>query len=185
MPYSRFLRLRRVCNDHTFKRRSDEMSEFFSQIVFPIDAIRNNFRKASMFSHSEAISRRKNMNNTGIFLTMKFSGITQLFAKTVKNNLRILSANHKTNRIFSTISIFAAFKRDKNLRDYFIRSKLNLDNNTVKTPGTPSCLRPRCNTCSHETLGNTIRGSSKIWNEKGSYICISSNVICVITCTRC
>ena len=78
-----------------------------------------------------------------------------------------------------------AFKREKNLRDCFIRSKLYRDDNTAKTPGTTSCHRPRCNTCSHVTIGNTIRGPLRNWNVLGSYTCISSNVIYAITCTRC
>ena len=116
---------------------------------------------------------------------MKFSGITQCIAKTIKSNLSILSANHKTNRIFGTNSVFVAFKRENNLRDCFIRSKLYRDDKTAKTPGTTSCHRPRCNTCSHVTLGNTIRGPLRNWNVLGSYTCISSNVIYAITCTRC
>ena len=42
IPYSQFLGLRRICNnDHTFKRRSDKMSEFFSQRGFHVNAIKN------------------------------------------------------------------------------------------------------------------------------------------------
>ena len=93
---------------------------------------------------------------------MKFSGITQCIAKTIKSNLDILSANHKTIRIYGTDSVFVAFKREKNLRDCFIRSKHYRDNNTAETPGTTSCHRPRCNTCSHVTLGNAIRGLLRI-----------------------
>ena len=78
-----------------------------------------------------------------------------------------------------------AFNREKNLRDCFLRSKLYRDSNTVETPGTTSCHRLRCKTCSRVTLGNTIRGSYRIWNVKGSYTCISSNVIYAIACTRC
>ena len=78
-----------------------------------------------------------------------------------------------------------AFNQENNLRDCFIRSKLQRDNNTVETPGTTSCHRPRCNTCSHVTLGNTISVPMRNWNMLGSYTCISSNVIYAITCTRC
>ena len=116
---------------------------------------------------------------------MKFSGITKCIANAIKSNLSILSANHKTNRIFGTNSVFVAFKRENNLRDCFIRSKLYRDDNTVKTPGTTSCHRPRSTTCSHVSLGNTIRGPLRNWNVLGSYTCISSNVIYAITCTRC
>ena len=63
---------------------------------------------------------------------MKFIGITKCIAKTIKSNLSILSANHKTNRIFVTNSVFVALKRKMNLRDCFIRSKLYRDGNTVK-----------------------------------------------------
>ena len=107
IPYSQFLRLRRICNnDQTFERRSDEMSEFFSQRGFPVNTIKNSLRKASKFTQSEASNKRKNLNNTGVPLTMKFSGITQCIAKTIKSNLSILSANHKTNRIFGTNSVY-------------------------------------------------------------------------------
>ena len=51
------------------------------------------------------------------------------------------------------------------------------DHNTVETPGTTSCHRPRCNICSHVTLGNIIRGPLRNWNVLGSHTCISSNVI--------
>ena len=51
IPYSQFLRLRRICNnDQTFERRSDEMSEFFSHRGFPVNAIQNSLRKASKFT---------------------------------------------------------------------------------------------------------------------------------------
>ena len=85
IPYSQFLRLRRICNnDQTFERRSDEMSEFFSQRGFPVNTIKNSLRKASKITQSEAINKRKDMNNTGVPLTMKFSGITQRIAKAIK-----------------------------------------------------------------------------------------------------
>ena len=184
IPYSQFLRLRRICNnDQTFERRSDEMSEFISQRGFSVYTIKNSLRKASKFTQSEDINKRKNLNNTGVPLTMKFSGINKCIAKTIKSNLSILSANHKTNRIFGTNSVFLALKREKNLRDCFIRSKLYRDDNTVKTPGTSICYRPRCNTCSHVTLGNTIRGPLRNWNLLRSHTCISSNVIYAITFT--
>ena len=78
IPYSQFIRLRRICNnDQTFERRLDEMSEFLTQIGFPVNTIKNSHRRASKFTQSEAINKRKNLNNTGVPLTMKFSSITQ------------------------------------------------------------------------------------------------------------
>ena len=65
IPYSQFLGLRRICNnDHTFERRSEEMSEFFSQRGFPVNTIKNSLRKASKFTQFEAINKRKNLKNT-------------------------------------------------------------------------------------------------------------------------
>ena len=95
------------------------MSEFLSQIGCPVDTIKNSLRKASKSTQSEAINRRKNMNGAKVPFTMKFSGITHRNAKTIKNNQNILSDNQKTNRIFGTNSILLAFKREKNLRDFF------------------------------------------------------------------
>ena len=51
IPYSQFIRLRRICNnDHTFERRSDEMSEFLTQRGFPVNTIKNSHRRASKFT---------------------------------------------------------------------------------------------------------------------------------------
>ena len=112
IPYSQFIRMRRMCNnDQIFERHSQEMSEFYSKRGCPVNTIKNSLRKASKFTQSEAINKRKNLNNTGVPLTMKFSGITQCIAKTIKSNLCILSANHKTSRFFGTNSVFVAFKR--------------------------------------------------------------------------
>ena len=110
---------------------------------------------ASKFTQSEAINNRINLN-TGVPLTMKFSAITQCIAKTIKSKLSIVSANHKTNRIFGTDCVLVAHKREKNLRDCFIRFKLYREKNTVGIPGTTISHQHRCNTCSHVTLGNTI-----------------------------
>ena len=71
------------------------------------------------------------------------------------------------------------------MRDCFSRSNLCRDNSTVETPGTTSYHRPLCNTCSHVTLGITIRGPYRIWIVNRSYTFISSNVIYAITFTRC
>ena len=112
IPYSQLLRLRRISNnDHNLERRSDEMSEFFSQRGFPVNTIKNSLRMASKFKQSEASNKRKNLNNTGVPLTMKFSGIDKYIAKTIHSNLIILSANHKTNRIFGTKIYFRETKR--------------------------------------------------------------------------
>ena len=166
------------------------MRDFISQRGFPVNTIMNSLRKSSMFTQSEANNERKNLSNTGVRLTMKFSGSTKCIAKTIKIKLSILFANHKTNRYFGTNYIFAAHRREENLREEnlrqsFVLSKINRDNNTAETTDTTSCHRPRCNTCSHVALGNTIRGSLRNLNGLGSYTCISSNVIYAIVCTRC
>ena len=76
IPYSQFLSHRRICNnDHTFERRSDEMSDFFSLRGFAVDAIENSLRKVSKFTLSEATNKGKNLSNTGVPLTMKFSAM--------------------------------------------------------------------------------------------------------------
>ena len=67
-----------------------------SQRRFPVDTIKNSLRKASRFTQSESIGKRNDMNITGIHSIVKFSDITQHVAKTIKDNLCILSANHKT-----------------------------------------------------------------------------------------
>ena len=97
---------------NTFERRSHEMCEFLSQRRFPVNTIKSSLRKASKFTQSEAINKRKNLSNTGVPLTMKVSGITKCISKTIKSKLNILPVNHKTNRIFGTNSVFVAFKRE-------------------------------------------------------------------------
>ena len=77
----------------TLLRNAQMKLVIFSHRGFPVVTIKNSLQNETKLTQSEAINKRKNMNNTGIPLTMKFSGITQLIAKTMKNNLNILFAN--------------------------------------------------------------------------------------------
>ena len=109
----------------------------FSHRCFTVNTIKNGLGKASKFTQSGTITERKNINK-GNHLVRKSSCISRRIAKTTKDNLYIVFANHKTNRIFGTNPVLVVFEREKNLRDYLIRSKHYRDNNTINTPGTTS-----------------------------------------------
>ena len=64
IPYSQFLRLRRICNNDQTLRDVQMKWVKFSQRAFPVNTIKNSLWKASKFTQSEAINKRKNLNNT-------------------------------------------------------------------------------------------------------------------------
>ena len=75
-----------------------------------------------------------------------------------------------------------AYRRDKNIGDILIRSKLP---STSTQPGTTSCNHHKCRTCSHINPSTTIMNNDKTFTINASFTCSSSCLIYCISCRKC
>ena len=74
------------------------------------------------------------------------------------------------------------YPRSPNLKDILIKGTLE-DNQQPR--GTTPCGKTRCKTCDHIQLGNTIKKDQERYQIRGSFTCLSRNVIYLLTCSIC
>ena len=99
---------------------------------------------------------------------MSFSKISKFFAMIPKLNTYFLYHH-------------SFYSNDKNLGNFLVRSAFKFNNQ----PGTFTCKRTRCTTCSF--ISNTVKISGHNRSDKVTdhFTCISTNVIYCIICTLC
>ena len=100
--------------------------------------------------------------------------------KIVKNNFYILSNDQLIGKTFE-FKPMVAFKRERNLKDFLVRSKLN--QNIVGC--TRPCDRKKCVTCPHVSKNSKIVGPKGFIKIKSNFTCISEGLIYVIECNKC
>ena len=73
IPYSQFLRLRRLCSeDSHFSLKSEEMCEFFDKRGYPASVVEAGHHRAQQIDRQSALQTSQRGNNSGIPLTLTF-----------------------------------------------------------------------------------------------------------------
>ena len=115
IPFSQFLRLRRLCSeDEDFQSKSLEMREFFVQRGYPTSLLDTAFSKASQIPRSEttlsnSVINVTDHNKTPLVLTLK--------------NFHILKNDPERSSIFSNNPL-VSFRHSKNIRETLVHSNL-------------------------------------------------------------
>ena len=180
IPYSQFLRLRRLCSDDTdFSEKAEEMCQFFKTRGYPYPVIHNSKHRAQSVHPQSAPLSSHNELEGRIPLTLTFHPHNI----SVKNNLNkfpVTSARSHHCRDFAQ-PLLISYKRDKNLSNFLVKSTLKSDHQ----PGTFKCARVRCRTCPFISNANKISGPKRTVAITDHFSCISINLIYCITCTLC
>ena len=75
-----------------------------------------------------------------------------------------------------------AYRRDKNVGDVLVHTKLRTATDTF---GTTPCHHPKCRICSHVHTSTTITIPHSYFYIKTHFTCTSSCLIYYISCTKC
>ena len=143
IPYSQFLRLRRLCSeDSDFNSKCDEMSNFFSERGYPDSNLSKAFNRVQNVNRDSALEPSASDNEERIPFTLTFHPNNLSARNAVLRNFKILGSDPETAPLFPNPPL-VSFKRDRDLRNSLVRSSLpsNLE------PGTFDCSRKVCNTC--------------------------------------
>ena len=98
----------------------------------------------------------------------------------ILKNFKLLPNDNETSRIFSLPPLIS-FKRNKNISDFLVRSKLKSD----ESPGTFNCTRKRCKTCPFIHNTDKVTGPKRSIKITDRFTCTSANVIYCIKCNLC
>ena len=144
IPYSQLLRLRRLCSsDFDFKNKAKEMCTFFNNNGYPPHVINSALQRITNISRPDALKvKNKSRNNERIPLTLTYHPLSLPVKKIIYDNFKILQDDQDTKNIF-TAPPFMAFRRDTNLRELLVKSRLPKEDHA---PGTSACGRSNCRT---------------------------------------
>ena len=181
IPYSQFLRLRKLCSDDSdFNSKCDEMSNFFSERGYPDSILSKALNRVQNVNRESALEPSASDNEERIPFTLTFYPNNLTARNVVLRNFKILLSGPETAPIFPNPQL-VSFKRDRNLRNSLVRSSLpsNLE------PGTFICSPKVCNTCPLVNFKTHFQGPEGSYQVNDHFDCTTSNIIYCITCTLC
>ena len=185
IPFSQFLRLRRLCSeDEDFQSKSLEMREFFVQRGYPTSLLDTAFSKASQNTRSKILSNSvtnvTDHNRTPLVLT--FHPFNFKVCDVIRKNFHILKNDSETSSIFPNNPL-VSFRHSKNIRETLVHSSLPQE---LSSPcGTFPCGVGQCKTCKFIDSSTTISAPKFVYHIKHHFTCTSSHLIYCISCSRC
>ena len=184
IPYSQFLRLRRICSDNDdFVGRTLEMKTYFLARGYPETSLDNDLRRVSAVPRDDALTPPSHRNdNAGnkVPLVLTYNPFNTGTKRILLDNFDILSTDPETRRIFSEFPL-VSYRRDTNLRDVLVHSS----GYSHTDAGTYPCGRPRCLTCKYTTPRTNVQGPKSVYTIRDRFTCQSVNVVYCIVCRRC
>ena len=179
IPFSQFLRLRRICsNFEDFKNKVIEMISFFVDRGYPLHLLERAKRRVCGISRHDALFADPHPKDKKNPLIVTYHPTVPKLAREL---LSATSHLHVSQLISKAPSV--AYRRPPNLRTLLVKSSLKAKTtpDPVGTiPGTAPCNAPKCLTCKH--LASPQHLKLKIPDNQ---TCKSANVIYAISCTSC
>jgi len=184
IPYSQFLRLRRICSDDTDSvNRATEMKEYFRARGYPDKLVNNDLKKVSTArstlltptSHNESTSNK-------VPLVLTYNPFNVGPRRILLDNFNILSSDPEARRVFPEPPL-VSYRRERHLGNILVHSA---DASPSPTDaGSLPCRRPRYQTCKHIASQTFLQGPKSAHNIRDHFTCQSENVVYCISCRRC
>ena len=192
-PYGQFLRLRRICTyDTDFYEQSDKLITYYLKRGYPEKALKKHLKRASKFTQDELLDvKEKNPTTTPVMVT-NYNPSNPNIKEIIHKNWNIISNSPDCGPIFTTKPI-VGFRRLPNLRDMLTSSTTVYPPQDITSTSqhVPICTRlGKCTYCPliknrSAIICNFTKKSHKPINLPKQVTCELSNVIYLITCTKC
>ncbi|XP_053372772.1 uncharacterized protein LOC123535916 [Mercenaria mercenaria] len=151
IPYSQAKRYRRIISDdNQFAKSLDTLREFFKSRNYPDSVIDAAFNKMHNVTQDEALKYNNNSDQVDIvpFVTEYNPSLPNIASIIHKYwDLFKLSPNVSVQQLHSSRPVLA-YKRDKNLKDFLVKSRYSAMPPTPISARSSKCYRPRCTHCS-------------------------------------
>ena len=194
IPYSQFLRVRRICSSDTdFVKHSREMGHHFLRADYPANIVQEAFSRAYHKDRATLLNpppRETEEDTTNIFLITTYHPGGRILGDVVKQNWDMLDKSSSTREILNWKTT-QGFRRPKNIRDILVKARVE-DPSQPKTTNTNNITRKRCSKASCRyciKLNKTGSIISPITGREYNTIrncdCKTNNIIYCITCTIC
>ena len=181
IPYSQFLRLRRLCSDQDdFQSKSSEMAQFFITRNYPQEVVDRALKRAESIPRSHTLLDKGIQQNERPVVSLLYHPHNLPVRRILLSNWHILESSASNT---FTEKPLVAYRNDCNLRRLLVRSALRTG--LHQPPGTHPCNNAKCTVCPHLCPDPTITGPKSTMSITRSFSCHSSNIVYAITCTVC
>jgi hypothetical protein len=198
LPYSQFLRVRRICsNISDYDKNACMLAQSFQKRGYPSSIIEEAMIKVRRLDREGLLHPPEPPENTtkiqNLFLVTTFNPGNQPTKGIIQDNWQIIGRTHTTAHLHSKEIIFG-HRRNENLRDKLVSAKLQskpprkpLTSDDPVTPQHQCAALRDCRYC--PKLDHSGRISSHYNNRsyltKKHISCRSNNLIYCITCSTC
>ena len=188
IPYSQFLRLRRICTSESdFLSQARIMTTFFEKRGYSKQICHSALEKAHSICRSDALSPAEpNVSpSERPILVLTYHQHNLPVKKILQKHFWMLQSDPALVNIFPQPPL-VAYKRDQNLRDQLVSAVFRQPHsNPNQCSGTSPCGQPRCDSCPHVHQSAAITGPSGRFHIHKQFNCLSTDVVYVITCAYC
>lgn len=185
IPYSQFLRLKKICSvEEEFAKQAKIMSSFFVKRGYPERIVKESLQKVNRCERNVLLENSSKSTTTRIPLVLTYNKLFKPATDIIYKNFSILQEDPLIGCLFSDPPMLA-YKEDPNLKNILVHSSLKNKTENTEIPGTFTCQRNRCYTCFHTNNAQTITSSGGSFKIKKHFTCISTNVIYALRCAKC
>ena len=191
IPFSLFLRIRRICSTETFfDQRSRELIEYLAKRGYSRTSLQrdaNRVRSIPRHATLQPQEQKSAKTDRTPFVT-SFNPALPKISSVVNKYTTLLQATASCKKAFPNPPVIA-YRRNASLRDLLVHSTLSHENSSSQQPaGIKKCNHPRCLTCSFLQEGQTnytFFTTNEARKITDSISCHSKNLIYLIECTKC
>ena len=197
IPYSQFLRVRRICSDiNDFRKNALMLSSHFIRRGYPIKLIKAALLKAELQDRDTLIAKdapsststpKTKTDDTKFYLVSTHNPCNPPLREIVEGNWSLLNKS-KTTRSLNNAQLIFGQRRNKNLSDQLVRASTKTADQKSPNIIRNTCNRPKtCRYCPLIDKTDDFVSSTtgrKFYSMK-NVNCQSSNLIYVITCKNC
>ena len=190
IPFSQFLRLRRICSDDgDYDIMSAEMTSFFENRGYPRSLIAKSRQRAREISRERALRKsdreHRIQRSRKVPLVHNFHPSNHEVKKILLTNFRILRGDPTTAHIFNNQPL-CVHRRETNLRHILVHSTFaSRPEQDQAPPEAFPCNRPRCRTCNFTAKTDTTTSAGGSVHLNRRFDCTATGVIYAILCQRC
>ena len=198
IPYSQFLRLKRICStEATFTHQCREMSKNFIRADYPPGVIREAFARVYNLDRLTLLNQiplveEDDEAKDKTFLITTFHPNFRECDKIVGENWDLLDKSSSTRPLLK-LDLIKGNRRAKNLRDILVRArlpkpkKITATSSRGKHPASAPCTKAYCQYCRMINKSGRIKSrvTHKEYNTRSKVSCRSNNIVYCLCCTIC
>ncbi len=207
IPFSQFLRIRRICTEISeFDKSAALIAKHFLRRGYPIEIIEQSLIKARRLDRSLLLdkpptqSSQQTSEEQKFFLITTYNPASPHFRDIVSKNWDILKTSDDTNFLANSRTIFG-FRRNQNLRDKLVRARVKVkydpdtdshisilnESHGPLSENINKCKNRSCRYCPLLNKSGKVKSTStgRSYATLKNITCKSSNLVYLITCKVC